>query len=90
MYRTLNLIDYLEEAFSRQVTLKALHEVKRRKTKADVSSWGSLMYLQSYQNVQEVASVKCEILKLQKCPLRELGNTWRFSATRMLSSLHHM
>lgn len=56
---------------------------------ASVASWGSLVYLQCYQKVQEVESVKCEILKLRKCPLRELGNTWTFSSARMLSS-HHM
>lgn len=90
MYRTSDLVGCLEEALSRQLTRNTLHEVQRRKMKASVASWDSLMYLQCYQKVQEVASVKCEILKLQKCPLRELGNTWRFSSTRMLSSLHHM
>lgn len=90
MYTTSDLVRCLEEALSRELTWKMLHEVQRRKTKASVASWGSLVYLQCYQKVQEVASVKCEILKLQKCPLRELGNTWIFSSTRILSSLHHM
>lgn len=87
MYTTSDLVGCLEEALSRQLTWKTLHGEKKKNS---VASWGSLVYLQCYQKVQEVASVKCEILKLRKCPLRELGNTWTFSSARMLSSLHHM
>lgn len=89
VYTLSDLVGCLEEAPSRQLTWRTLREVQS-KTKASVASWGSLMYLQRCQKVQDVASVKCEILKLQKCPLRELGNTWRFSSTRMFSSLRHM
>lgn len=83
-----DLVGCLEEAPSRQLTWRALREVQS-KTKASVASWGSLMHPQCCQKVQDVASVKCEILKLQKCPLRIRKHLEIFIHQNVLISSSH-